>query len=176
MIVGPRLIARIALLSALIYVLSWGTSYLPNVNLAFLIAFAAGYLWGFWPGVAVGAIGMGLWTGFNPFGPAVLPVAVAQVIGLAGSGAAGALVGRRFFERTNPDITRSALVLSAMICTLIFYIPVTVADAWFFQPFWPRIIGGLPYVAISLGANALIFPLLFPSAVRINRRRKTDRL
>ena len=42
MIVGPRLIARIALFSALIYVLSWGTSFLPSVNLAFFIAFAAG--------------------------------------------------------------------------------------------------------------------------------------
>ena len=78
------LVARIALFSALVYVLSWGTSYLPNVNFIFFIVFSAGFLWGAVPGILVGLIGMGLWTAFNPYGPAPAPIMMAQVIGAAG--------------------------------------------------------------------------------------------
>ena len=114
-----RLIPRIALFSALIYVLSWGTSYLPNVNLVFFIAFMAGAFWGLIPGVLVGAIGMGLWTTFHPF-----------------------------------------------------YLPVNLVDAWIFRPFWPRFIGGMAWSLISLGSNAIIFPVLFrPVWYMYNRER-----
>ena len=173
--VGPRLIARIALFSALIYVLSWGTSFLPNVSLAFFVAFAAGYLMGVIPGVLTGAIGMWLFTSMNPFGPAVPPVAAAQVIGLAGSGLIGGLVGRGRASQSDTPPGSIPLVLCSLACTVVYYLPVTVIDAWFAQPFWPRLIGGLPYVAVSIAANAIIFPLLFPVTVRINRLRKGDR-
>ena len=69
-----RLISRIALFAALFYVLSWGTAFLPNVNLGFLVAFTAGLLWGAVPGMLVGAVGMGIFTMFNPYGPATVPV------------------------------------------------------------------------------------------------------
>ena len=72
MIAAPGLITRIALFSALIYVFSLGTFYLPNINLAFFIAFSAGFLWGKLPGALAGGVGMWLWTSFNPNGPASL--------------------------------------------------------------------------------------------------------
>ena len=168
---GPRLIARIALYSALIYVLSWATAYLPNINLAFFIAFAAGYSWGLLPGLAVGAIGEGLWTGLNPLGPAVLPIALAQIIGMAACGLVGAVWRGRGGNRS-PVHGWPSLVAAALFCTLVFYLPVSIVDAWVFQPFWPRLIGGLPFVLISLGANAVIFPLLFRVTARINERER----
>ena len=94
MIRRSSLIARVAVSAALVYVLSWGTSYLPNVNLIFFIVFSAGFLWGAGPGALVGAIGMGLWTAFNPFGPAAAPVMLAQVAGAALSAGVGAAYRR----------------------------------------------------------------------------------
>jgi hypothetical protein len=165
-----KLVTRIALFSALIYVLSWATSFLPSVNAAFFIAFSAGYIWGIWPGIAVGAVGMWLWTSFNPLGPAALPIAATQIVGLAGCGLLGRLF-RPILAFSKNAVTRNiALFLAALGCTLIFYTPVSVVDAWVFQPFWPRLIGGLPFVAISLAANTVIFPLLFGATRRICER------
>jgi hypothetical protein len=54
-----------------------------------------------------------------------------------------------------------------MYCTLLFYIPVNFVDAWVFQPFWPRFVAGMLWTVVSLGFNAVIFPLLFKVAVRL---------
>lgn len=159
----PSLIARIAVFAALVYVLSWGTSYLPNVNLVFFIVFSAGFLWGVLPGVLVGTIGMGLWTLFNPYGPAAAPVAVAQVLGAAGSGIVGGLYRRTEWRQRASYPAVFNLLAAAVLCTVLFYLPVNLVDAWVFQPFWPRFIGGLIWGGISLVANGVIFPLLFPT-------------
>ncbi len=157
----PVLVARIALFAALVYVLSWGTSYLPNVNFVFFLVFSAGFLWGLVPGALVGAIGMGLWTVFNPYGMAPLPIAGAQVIGAAGSAVVGTVFrGARWHHGSRAPVT-ARLVFSALLCTVVFYLPVNTIDALLFQPFWPRFVGGAVWGMISLGFNAVIFPLLF---------------
>lgn len=161
------LVARIALFSALVYVLSWGTSYLPNVNFIFFIVFSAGFLWGAVPGSLVGLIGMGLWTVFNPYGPAPAPIMMAQVIGAAGSGLVGAVFRRSNWQRGQAPALAGRLILSAFLCTVIFYLPVNMVDALLFQPFWPRFVGGALWAAISLGFNVLIFPLLFQATKRL---------
>lgn len=158
---NARLIARIALFSALIYVLSWGLTAIPNVKITFFIIFSAGFLWGLTPGVLVGLIGMGLWTWFNPFGPAPLPVTAAQVLGAMLCG----VVGFLFRGVLNPKRLRwdsyFYLISAGAICTLIFFIPVSAVDAWLFQPFRERFIAGMIFSADSLVANIIIFPLLF---------------
>lgn len=169
---SPRLLTRIAVFSALIYVLSWGTSYLVNVNLAFFIAFSAGFIWGAGPGIAVGAMGMFLWTSFNPFGPAAPPVAIAQVIGLAGCGLVGFLSRRMVGGATRSRSRVPALLAAALICTLVFYVPVNLVDAWVFQPFWPRFISGSLFMGISLVANFVIFPIFFGVTSQIRERER----
>lgn len=167
-----RLIPRVALFAALIYVLSWGTSYLPNINLVFFVAFMAGVYWGLAAGILVGAVGMALWTLFNPFGPATFPVMVAQVTGTALSGAVGAAYAYKNLHLQTGRSRILALVLAACLCTLLFYLPVNLIDAWIFQPFWPRFVGGMLWALISLAGNAVIFPVLFgPAAILYNRER-----
>ncbi|MDH3889971.1 MAG: ECF transporter S component [candidate division Zixibacteria bacterium] len=165
----PRLISRIALFSALIYVLSYATAYLPNVSFVFFIVFAGGYLWGALAGSMIGLIGMWLSSSFNPFGPAALPLLVAQMIGAGCGGLVGAFVhGRSDHGRIPPGMMW--LILAAVVCTLAYYLPVNGVDAWLYQPFWPRFISGLPWVAISMVSNALIFPLLFGVVTRLYAR------
>ena len=97
-----RQLTRIALFAALIYVLSWSTVYLPNVNLGFFVAFTAGFLWGLGPGALVGALGMWLWTTFHPYGPVSLPITIAQVAGMAASGLVGHVYRTTLRRRSNP--------------------------------------------------------------------------
>ncbi|MEW6051076.1 MAG: ECF transporter S component [Candidatus Zixiibacteriota bacterium] len=161
MSVAPRMIARVALFSALIYVLSWSTSYLPNINLIFFIVFTAGFVWGAVAGALVGAIGMALWTTLNPYGPAGLPVMVAQVVGAAASGPVGFIAAKADWRAMSNLRLLPWLVLAAIICTLAYYLPVNVVDAWIYQPFWPRFVVSMLWTLVSLGFNLLIFPLLF---------------
>jgi hypothetical protein len=165
----PRLISRIALFSALIYVLSYATAYLPNVSFVFFIVFAGGYLWGAGPGVMIGLLGMWLSSSFNPFGPAALPLLAAQMIGAGFGGLVGAFLHRQSSHGAEPPGT-VRLVLAAIVCTVAYYLPVNGVDAWLFQPFWPRFIGSLGFSAISIVSNAIIFPLLFGVVTRLYAR------
>ena len=165
-----RLITRIALFSALVYLFSWATSFLPNINLAFFIAFAAGYLWGMVPGGLVGGLGMGLWTVFNPYGPATLPVTIAQVVGFALSGLVGGITRPICDPAARPAHWLPAMLIAAATATCGFFLIVSAVDAWVFQPFWPRFITGLVWALPSLGANLLIFTLLFPVLKQIYGR------
>ncbi|MFH1686061.1 MAG: hypothetical protein ABIE70_00900 [bacterium] len=162
-----RLITRIALFSALVYLLSWATAFMPNVNLVFFIVFTSGLVWGALPGVLVGLVGMGLWTAFNPYGPAMLPIMVAQCLGAGCSGPVGAL-----FDRTGwRDASRLGLGIrlasAALACTAVFYLPVNLIDAWLFQPFWPRFVVSMVWSGWALASNVFIFILLFGAARRL---------
>ena len=165
-----RLITRIALFSAMIYVLSWGTTFLPNVNLAFFITFLSGYLWGAVPGLLVGMIGMGLWTSFNPYGPATFPVMLAQVVGMGACGLIGHIFKRMRLGSLSQPHKLIMLTVAAIVCSLVFYLPVTAVDAWVYQPFWPRFYTGLAWGMVSLLANLMIFPLLFVAVRRLYDR------
>jgi hypothetical protein len=57
-----------------------------------------------------------------------------------------------------------------MICTILYFVPVSAVDAWLFQPFWPRFVTGLAWAVTSLVSNAFIFPLLFPVTLQLYRR------
>lgn len=168
---GLRLLTRIALFSALIYALSWGTAYLPNVKFTFFIIFAAGFIWGAGPGLLVGAIGTGLWTWFNAYGPAPLPIMLAQIIGSAGCGLIGAAFRHSSLLLRRGAVVTVFLALAALFCSLSFYLPVNLVDAWLFQPFWPRFVAGSIWMLISLVSNMIIFPLLFP-AIRLLHARE----
>ena len=159
-----RLLTRVALFSALIYVLALATAFLPNVKLIFFLVFTAGFLWGALAGMLVGTVGMALWTIFNPYGPAGIPVMIAQIAGASLGGLVGYLFARSGWKKMPRAVLIGSLAVMALGCTLLFYLPVTLVDAWIYQPFWPRFLTGLPWVGISAISNMIVFPLLFPAA------------
>lgn len=162
-----RLIARVGLFAALCYATSLATVYLPNIKVMFLIIFAAGVLWGILPGMAVGAIGCGLWSAFNPFGPAPLPILAAQIAGAALIGLLGGAVG---LKRWILSISRLSLALASVagvVSSLLFFLPVNIVDAYLFGPFWPRFWISMTWSLVAIGSNAVIYPLLFPLIHRI---------
>ncbi len=168
-----RLTARIAVFAALIYVLSWATSYIPNLNLVFFLVFSSGFLWGASAGMLVGAMGMGLWTFFNPYGPAPIPVIIAQIVGASLGGVAGQLFHALQLHTGNKFMQTIWLVLGSIVCTVSFFLPVSLVDAWLFQPFWPRFIAGISWSLISFVSNAIIFSLLFHVTLRLYRSEKS---
>lgn len=167
---SPERLGRVAIFAALVYVLSWATAWLPNINLSFFVIFSAGVLWGSGSGMMVGAVGMGLYTLFNPYGPAMIPIMFSQVFGAALCGLAGDCWRRLGGMRATGAMRLAGLVAAGLVCTLLFYVPVSVVDAWLFQPFWPRLIAGLSWSVVALISNIVIFPLLFPVTYHLYKR------
>ncbi|MDZ4723176.1 MAG: hypothetical protein SGI97_04635 [candidate division Zixibacteria bacterium] len=163
-------LTRIALFSALVYVLAYATAYAINVKLTFFIVFTAGFVWGVFSGMLVGVIGTGLWSFLNPYGPVNLPVMLAQMGGMALSGAIGALYRQTSFWKMSAATKILSLVITALISTLAFYIPVNIVDAAINQPFWPWFYTGMLWSGPSLLSNALIFPLLFGATLHLYKR------
>ncbi len=162
-------LVRIALFAALIYVLSLASATLPGITPAYFIAWLAGFLWGSLAGFTTGALGMALWTFLNPYGPALPPVALAQIIGMGGCGLVGT-ISRMWLRDQHPPIAQAGgMGLTALLASVVFFVPVVVVDAWFHQPFWPRIVAGSTFTLIPTGANVILFVLLLPVVWRVRR-------
>jgi len=158
---GLKLLTRVALFSALVYVFTWLTASLPNISLTLFIIFMAGFVWGSVAGSLVGIIGMGLSSAFNPYGPAHLYVMLAQMIGAALSGVVGGAFASGGWRQTGRKKLTLSLALIGGGCTILYFLPVNVIDAWLIGPFWARLTGGSLWSLVSVGSNVLIFPLLF---------------
>jgi hypothetical protein len=144
--VDGKFVARVALFSALAYVLALASFYIPNVSLIFIAVFACGALFGGKTGVAAGGLGMFLWTVFNPFGMAPLPVTIAQIIGM--------------------------IIVGALLSGLTFQVIVSGVSAWLFGPFWASLSAGLLFMLVTIISNAVIFPACYPLVVKLAARER----
>lgn len=165
-----RFAARVALFSALAYVLALASVYIPNVSLIFIVVFAAGVLHGLKAGLLVGGIGEFLWTIFNPYGMAALPITAAQVVGMILVGALGGVVSRLpMFTRTHKT-GFAVMALMGLASGLIFQLVVNLVSAFLFQPFWESLAAGMMFSLITILSNGVIFTLCYPMLVKLRRR------
>jgi ECF transporter, substrate-specific component len=171
--VDARFAARVALFAALAYILALASVYIPNVSLSFIAVFAGGALFGLKTGISAGGLGMFLWTVFNPYGIAVIPVTIAQIGGMMLVGALGATVAGSMIMR---HVQRRGFWIFALLGTaggLLYQIIVGTVNAWMFGPFWASLSAGLIFSLATIISNALIFPACYPLIVRLaNRERR----
>ncbi|PKK82613.1 MAG: hypothetical protein CVT49_12750 [candidate division Zixibacteria bacterium HGW-Zixibacteria-1] len=168
-----RTIARVAVFAALVFVFSYFSVLIPNVNPSFFIVFAAGFIWGIWSGCGVGIIGFLLWSNLNPSGPAPFPVMISQLIGISFTAVTGVLAAKVIGMSDSRAKTAFVLSLSGLTSGLIYVVIVGVVDAYIFQPFWPRLIGGALFSLITIISNSIIFPILWPALVFLMKREKS---
>lgn len=167
MSVDGKFSARVALFSALAYVFALASVYIPNVSLSFIAVFASGALFGLRAGLIVGALGQFLWSLFNPYGMALPPTAIAQIIAMMLVGALGASLFRSpVLHKTTP---RGFWIFGGMglAAGLIFQIILNGVDAWIYGPFWQRLYAGLAFSIATVVSNGLIFPACYPLVVKL---------
>ncbi len=132
--------------------------------------FIAGYVLGCLNGALVGAMTMFFYSSLSPFGMAAPPVLIAQIAGMAVTGAAGALVRKLDFSRFK---WQHALWLGSLgfIVTLIFDALTTLATTLILGlDFRALLVMGGFFYATHLVSNCLVFagvlPFLFRELVR----------
>ena len=164
--------ARVALFSALAYVSALISVYIPNVSLIFIVVFAAGALFGLTAGLMVGGLGMFLWTVFNPYGMASLPITISQIAGMMLVGGLGATIAGSSVVRKVVSHGFFVFGLLGLVAGLIFQIIVSLVLAWLYGPFWPSLLSNLSFALLTILSNAIIFPLCYPLLVRLKNRER----
>jgi uncharacterized membrane protein len=167
---NTRFIARVALFSALAYVLALISVHIPNVSLIFITIFTGGILLGFSGGLMVGGIGMFLWTVFNPFGMTSAPMTMAQIAGAIIIGVIGAAASK---SKTTVQLRLGGWLIFAfygLITVFIYQLIVSLTIAFLYGPFWPALISNLNFALIMIISNTVIFTACYPIVVRLKQR------
>lgn len=139
----------------------------PGLELMTATVFLAGFMLGAARGFIVGGIAEFLYTFFNPLGPAIPPLMLAQIAGMAVSGFAGGCLARLFPDRLPP---LPAFAVLGILLTLLFDFATTLAfglsinQTW--EGFFAAVTFGAPVYLTHLATNGLIFSLLVPILAR----------
>jgi hypothetical protein len=169
-----RDLARIGGLLAAAFVLKLPAMGVPNIEPFTLIFFFIGFRYGTVWGAAVGALGELLYSTLNPFGPALPPVTLAQVIGMALAGLAGGGAARFDPGGVFTQTRRWGLVLTAVLITLVYDLLTNLAMVWTLGNLWAWLLAGIPFSALHIVSNCLLFALAFPALQKIVPRRQEE--
>lgn len=157
-----RRLAQSGGLLAAAFALKYPLIGVPNVEPLTLAFFALGYAHGARWGAFVGIVGEAIFATFNPMGMTIPQVWAAQVIGMGLVGMSGGLA-RPFYDPIRSDRIRAGFAAAAgIVGTLAFDILTNLAFAATIGPFWPVMIAAIPFAAIHVLSNALLFALVFP--------------
>jgi uncharacterized membrane protein len=173
-----RSVATLGILTALVAALGYALAGVPNVELVSLASFVAGFVLGAAGGAFAGGAGMALYSALNPYGIAMPPVFVAQVIGMSLFGLAGARSGP-WLAGSSPPLAVTAGVAIGAGLTLVYDVltnlgTVAVMGAW--SDPWPVLAGGIAFGLGHLVSNAVLFGVLLPPLLVTLRRRLAARL
>ncbi|TFH06957.1 MAG: ECF transporter S component [Candidatus Thorarchaeota archaeon] len=159
-----RWVAVTAIMSALALVGNYVLVAVPNVELGSGILFVTAYLFG---------LGMGLWcvflvsiiyAFFNPWGPFIPTIWIAQMIGWIFMILAGVLLGRGKNDRSWTRGMIIELSIVGAVITLFFDLITTLGySLWIGVPYFLAILGGIPFIVTHVVSNAIIFPAIVPS-------------
>jgi hypothetical protein len=150
-------LSKVAVFTAVAVAVGYLFAAVPNVEGISAVSFFAGYLLGYGPGAAVGALSIMMFSLFNPLGPPVPPVLLAQLVAMGLVGISGAFWRRLIRRFGKPEIF--AVALGALL-TFGYSVAVdygfAVSIGRWKHPL-PVIVAGIPFSAVHIISNALIF-------------------
>lgn len=166
---STRKLALAGMLTAMAVALGYALAGIPNVELVTATIFLAGFLLGPGYGAAVGFSAELIYTTFNPYGMAAIPVMLAQVLGMTIAGLAGAAFPALLRGRQ----TRSVILLCAVagfLLTLQFDLLTTLATGlvlgFSVEAIKAMLVFGSLFYATHLLSNTLIFAFGLPIFIR----------
>jgi hypothetical protein len=157
-----RRLAQSGGLVAAAFALKYPLVAIPNVEPLTLVFFALGYAHGPLWGAGIGAVSELIFATLNPLGPSLPPVWLTQIVGMSLAGVAGGLIRPLWtrIERKGTKILVAAVFGIAV--TLIFDLLTNLSFAVVIGPFWPVMIAAIPFAAVHVASNALLFASVFP--------------
>jgi hypothetical protein len=172
-----RIFLLASLLTSLVFVTGQALAAIPNVEAVTFLVFVAGFLLGVWPGLVVGACGMGAHSLFNAMGAVALPILAAQVACYALIGVSGAVLGPRFATGRS----RVLVVVLSGVCgaalTFAYQVLVNIVSYYSFasgMSLRVYLTGGIAFAVVQIGWNALLFAAAMPPTLRVLGKQRRD--
>ena len=143
---------------------------IPNFEVLTLVAFASGILLGARDGALVGALSESIYSLLNPYGAAHPLVTLAQVAGLALSGAMGGVAASAGISERAPVSRAFALGLLGLGLTFVFDLVTNLASGLVYGQMRAILIGGIPFSLLHIGTNVLLFAVAGTPVVSVFSR------
>ncbi len=168
---SARKLAWSGVLIALAIVLKLPILSVPNVEFLTFVIFSSGYLLGMIEGMIVGIISMSIYTSLiTPYGLPPLPIAIAQIFSMALVGFAGGLVNRfRLILTFNSYLPYLSMGIAGLALTVIYDLLTNVATAYVMGQFYPVMVAAIPFAAIHILSNLIIFIIFTPLLLKMSK-------
>ncbi len=165
--------------TALSVVLGYALIFLPNIEVYTLMIFLTGFIMGKKDGALVGLMSSLIFCFFNPIGASPLPLLALQLtyyslVGVCGGITSGFLNDKSFFKPKEdlyvfPIMLTLGIVAAIMTFTFDVFSTVILALSVFgtLDAFWPNYIFGIPFTAVHLVGNVLLFVFVLPSLIQL---------
>lgn len=160
-------IAKMGVFTALPIVLKIPILQIPNVEFFTFVVFTSGFLLGIIEGGVVGALSMGIYTVFNPYGLAPIPIAAAQVVSMFIIGLVGGLLFSLRLFRGVTLVTFVWMGVVGFILTLLYDFLTNSGVAIVMGSFVPVMLAAIPFSLTHLISNIIIFVILTPVLFRL---------
>jgi uncharacterized membrane protein len=163
-----RSAALVAILAATALTGNYALIGLPNVELSSVMVFLSGYLFGIPVGASVGLFAMTIFEFLNPWGPFIPPIGLAVIGCTMLSGILGGAVGsrRRLSKHTGAQWYAGVALLGAVFSIFFDLVTNYAYSATFGVPYLVALVMGLPFSAVHVISNLLLFGLLTPPVLR----------
>jgi len=159
-----RWVAVTAIMSALALVGNYVLVAVPNVELGSGVLFVTAFLFGLEMGLWCVFIVSIIYALFNPWGPFIPTIWIAQVIGWIFMIITGMLLGRGRSSKYWTNWMIIELSVIGAVVTLFFDLITTLGySIWLGIPYFLAVIGGLTFMLMHVISNAIIFPAIVPS-------------
>ena len=161
------------LFAALAVALNYALIAVPQVKLFNLIVFSAGYFGGIYAGALSGGIAAAVYSIFNPYNMGMfppIPLLASQVFCMALIGAVGGACRKFNFLSGTGFLRTTKAALLGFLSSLLYNVVVTAAGAYLFGAFKEAFIAGIPFMLVNIGANVVIFAVLLPLMVPLDKR------
>ena len=158
-----RWVATTAIMSALALVGNYILVAIPNVELGSGVLFVTAYLFGLPMGVWCVLVVSIIFAFFNPWGPFIPTIWLAQIVGWIFMVLAGYLLSRQYRNAVWTKSRYFEIAVVGAVVTLFFDLVTTLGYVlWFGVPYFLAVISGLPFIVIHVISNAIIFPAIIP--------------
>lgn len=148
---------------------------LPNIEAFTALLFVAGYTLGAMRGIMAAVIASLLYFGLNPQGGLFPPLLAAQMLSVSLSPLAGSLFRATTIKK--PDViyrTGCLLALNAFVVTFIYDLATNLAypisTGQSIKGVLITLMGGIPFSAVHIIGNILIFIILIPPLINLVKR------
>lgn len=163
---------------ALFWGLGYAFLYVPNVEFILFIAFLSGLLLGLIRGVFVAFLGELVFSIANPMGSGLAypPMLIAQLLGFVIVASAGFVL--RLVVRNMHAEKKMLIILfgaAGLVLTLVYdsltSLAFPLASGFSGAQIWGAYLSGIPFYAIHIMSNTLIFAILGPVLIKMLQKK-----